>query len=81
MSWDWEKLKSQQSQPKGPPQMDDLIKKFNKIKLPGKIPGGPLIILIILVIFFGSSTFYTVGVDEVGIIQRFGRYIRTTQPG
>jgi membrane protease subunit HflK len=25
--------------------------------------------------------FYTVDVDEVGIVQRFGKYVRTTQPG
>ncbi|RLD14254.1 FtsH protease activity modulator HflK [candidate division KSB1 bacterium] len=27
------------------------------------------------------SSFYTVAVDEVGVIQRFGRYTTTTQPG
>lgn len=81
MSWDWDKLKQQQGTGKGPPQMDDLLNKISKIKLPGKLPGGPIIVLIILGLFFGSSTFYTIGVDEVGIIQRFGRYIRTTQPG
>lgn len=27
------------------------------------------------------TTFYKVGADEVGVIQRFGRYVRTTQPG
>jgi membrane protease subunit HflK len=27
------------------------------------------------------STFYTVGADEVGVIQRFGEYRRTTDPG
>ncbi|MBN1781227.1 FtsH protease activity modulator HflK [bacterium] len=27
------------------------------------------------------STIYTVGADEVGVIQRFGKYIRTTDPG
>jgi membrane protease subunit HflK len=34
------------------------------------------IILLLLI-----SSFYTVGADEVGIIQRFGAYSRTTQPG
>jgi membrane protease subunit HflK len=29
----------------------------------------------------GTSSFYTVGVDEVGVVQRFGKYIRTSQPG
>ncbi len=64
-----------------PPQMDEFIEKVKKFKLPGKFSGGPLIILVIIAILFGSSTFYTVGVDEVGIIQRFGKYTRTSQPG
>jgi membrane protease subunit HflK len=80
MNWDWEKLKEQQKkQPGGgvPPQMDDLIKQVRKIKF----PGGPLLIVAVLIVFFGSSMFYTVAVDEVGVVQRFGQYIRTTQPG
>ncbi len=32
-----------------------------------------------LVLLF--TTFYKVGADEVGIIRRFGRYVRTTSPG
>jgi len=83
MSWDWEKLKDQQHRKGGgggggaPPQFDELINRFKKFKL----PGGPLLILVLAVVFFGSSTFYTVGVDEVGVVQRFGKYVRTTQPG
>jgi len=80
MNWDWEKLKKQQEHKEGgmvPPKMDELVEKFKKLKL----PGGPLLILIFLLLFFGSSTFYTVGVDEVGVVQRFGKYVRTSQPG
>ena len=80
MNWDWEKLKKQQEHKEGgmvPPKMDELVEKFKKLKL----PGGPLLILIFLLLFFGSSTFYTVAVDEVGVVQRFGKYVRTTQPG
>jgi len=78
MNWDWEKLKQQQQQKAPvPPQMDEFIKKFKSMK----IPGGPLIILILAVLFLGSSMFYTVAVDEVGVVQRFGKYVRTTQPG
>lgn len=81
MAWDWEKLKQRQQGKGGvPPQMDELVKKVRKFKLPGGM-GGPFLILIIIVLFFGSSTFYTVAVDEVGVVQRFGRYIRTGQPG
>lgn len=79
MSWDWEKLKEQQRQRTGitPPQVDEIVGKIKKIKL----PGGPLIGILLVVFFVASSTFYTVGTDEVGIVQRFGRYDRTSQPG
>ncbi|MCP4667587.1 MAG: protease modulator HflK, partial [Deltaproteobacteria bacterium] len=86
MAWDWDKL--QQGQKKGgsgrgagpPPGLEDVLEKIKAAR--GKLPGGfTLIIIAIILIFFGSSIFYTVGVDEVGIVQRFGKYIRTTQPG
>jgi len=78
MSWDWDKLKQQQHSRGGPPpQMDEILDKFKKFKL----PGGPLVILIIILLILASSTFYTVNQDEVGIVQLFGRYVRTTQPG
>lgn len=78
MNWDWEKLKDQQkSKSPMPPQMDEIVDRLKRFKL----PGGPLLILILVVLFLGSSVFYTVGVDEVGVIQRFGKYIRTSQPG
>jgi membrane protease subunit HflK len=35
----------------------------------------------IMVIAFLATTFYSVGTEEVGVIQRFGKYVRTTQPG
>ena len=77
MSWDWDKLKGQQ---KGgmPPQMDEIVEKIRKFKF----PGGPFIILLILIaVFFGSSTFYTIAVEEVGVVQRFGKFVRLSQPG
>ncbi len=37
---------------------------------------GVLVGIVLLV-----STLYSVGADEVGVVQRFGRYVRTTQPG
>lgn len=80
MAWDWDKLKSQQ-QGSGsgmPPGVDDVIQKFKNLKLPG---GGWIIILVILLIYVGSSCVYSVKVDEVGVVQRFGKYVRTVQPG
>lgn len=81
MNWDWDKLKKQQNVRGGgggqPPQMDEIVEKLKSFKF----PGGWIIILIILLIFLGTSTFYTIGIDEVGVVQRFGKYIRTSQPG
>jgi len=81
MAWDWEKLQQQRKASGGgpPPQVNEVINKFKGMK--GKFPGLWLIIIALLVLYLGSSTFYTVGVDEVGIVQRFGQYARTTPPG
>lgn len=86
MNWDWEKLQQKHKQrgtgsgsggPK-PPQMDDIVEKFKDFKFPG---GWLLLILAGVVLFFGSSTVYTVDVNEVGVVQRFGKYVRTEMPG
>jgi len=60
-----------------PPQVDELVQKFKQLK----IPGGWIILLLIVLVYLGSSAFYTVAVDEVGVVQRFGRYVRTVEPG
>jgi len=39
------------------------------------------IVLGIIVLIFLFSSFYTVSADEEGVIQQFGKYVRTTQPG
>ncbi len=82
MNWDWEKLKEHQKyQGDGggvrPPQMDEMLNKIKQVKL----PGGPIVILAALAIFFAMSAVFTVDTDEVGVIQRFGRFVRTVQPG
>jgi membrane protease subunit HflK len=59
--------------------MNDVINKLKGMK--GKFPGGWIIIGLLILLYLGSSIFYTVAVDEVGIVQRFGRYHRITQPG
>ena len=50
----------------------------------GLVPGRRLagwIVLGFFLIFFLASTFYTVGPEEVGIILRLGKYVRSTDPG
>ncbi|WP_022668205.1 FtsH protease activity modulator HflK [Desulfospira joergensenii] len=88
MNWDWEKLRENQQkyeQKKGdggpgmprPPQMDELLNKFKGFKFPGIFFAGA----VLLALYFGSSTFFTVDRNEVGVIQRFGKYNRLAQPG
>ncbi len=79
MPWDWDKLKQQQQGAGGgvPPQVGEILQRLKNIKL----PGGWIILLVIAFLYLGSSAFYTVKVDEVGVVQRFGKYVRTVEPG
>jgi membrane protease subunit HflK len=50
----------------------------------GFVPGRRLVGLVtlgFLVIFFLVTAFYTVGPEEVGIILRLGKYVRSSEPG
>jgi membrane protease subunit HflK len=76
MSWDWEKLK-QQGKGGVPPQMDEFVEKIKKVKF----PGGPLFIVVILLVALAATSVFTVKQNEVGVVQLFGRYVRTTEPG
>ena len=72
---------------KEPPNIDDVIKNFqkliNKILPGGKSGGGKSIslLLIILIALWAASGLYRVLPDEQGVVLRFGKYIKTTQPG
>lgn len=81
MSWDWEKLQEQKQrhQPGRKPDLgnlDEKIKQFRQMKLPGmKLVG------LIIVVLWLASGIYIVAPDELGVVQRFGAYNRTTVPG
>ncbi len=85
MSWDWEKLQQRQKERSSgsggggkPPQMDDVLEKLKNYKFSG---GWVIVVLVLVILFFGSSMIFTVGVNEVGVVQRFGQYNRTVQSG
>ena len=70
-----------------PPDIDAIIRdiqsKINKF-LPGgsKSGGKPIgLILIILAFVWLASGLYRVGPDEQGVVLRFGKFVKTTQPG
>jgi membrane protease subunit HflK len=61
---------------------EDVIKIFSKMQLPknkGKLIGLGVVVLLALI--FGKSMIYSVGPDSAGIIQRFGKYVRTESAG
>ena len=81
MAWDWDKLQQKRQTGAGgpPPGLSEVLSKIRGTK--GKFPGIWIIIIGIIVLYLGFSIFYTVGVDEVGVVQRFGKYARTTPSG
>ena len=87
MNWDWEKLQQQKRSPSGDKNfrpssgMDDMFEKIKNKNI--KFPSfGPFAIIIFTIIFMlASSCIFTIGVDEVGVIQRFGKFDRIVEPG
>ena len=69
-----------------PPNLDDIIKNFQKTinKFSGGKSGGSRPIIIGLLIILGlyiASGLYRVLPDEQGVVLRFGKFVKTTQPG
>lgn len=75
MNWDWDKWQEKKEASVTPLDI------WKKIKGDGDRFPGSLIILLLVCLFLAYSCIFTIGVDEVGIVQRFGRYARTVQPG
>lgn len=97
MPWDWDKLKQQQDQRKRPdkgngggangggggggtpPPVDELMNRFKNANFPKFTIW--LIVLVAGLLFLAVSSFYTVDQKEVGMVQRFGKFVRQTGPG
>ena len=56
--------------------------KIPKLQIP-KLPGGAIrgIIIAVVLLLVAVSSFYTVGPEEIGIVLRLGKFVRTTDPG
>lgn len=69
----------------GPPPIEDVVKKFEESirsirSLKHKLPGAGMIVVVILALWLASGI-YSVGTDEVGVVKRLGKMVRTEQPG
>jgi membrane protease subunit HflK len=58
------------------PNIGDALQNF---KMKGSALGLIIGVVVIIVILLGS--FYTVAPEEIGVVKRFGKVVRTTQPG
>jgi membrane protease subunit HflK len=56
--------------------------KIPKIQFP-RLPGGAVrgIVIAIVLLIVAVSSFYTVGPEEIGVVLRLGKFVRTTDPG
>ena len=63
------------------PELDDVLKKIRKQF--ERFKGGPVLILVagVVVMVVLWTAWFTVQPEETGIVQRFGKVIRTAGPG
>jgi membrane protease subunit HflK len=59
--------------------MMDEIK--GKMPAPKSIKGIASLVIIAVLVGLGLSSYYTVQPEETGVVTRFGRYVRSTEPG
>jgi membrane protease subunit HflK len=69
-----------------PPDLEDLLRR-SQDKLRTVLPGGSLggkgiaLILLAAILVWGVSGFYKVDTNELGVVLRFGKYVRDATPG
>jgi membrane protease subunit HflK len=69
-----------------PPDLDELLRQGQE-KLRGILPGGYqgkrgiLLALLAVIALWGLTGIYKVNPEEIGVVLRFGKFARTTQPG
>ncbi|MDZ7736313.1 MAG: FtsH protease activity modulator HflK [Gammaproteobacteria bacterium] len=66
----------------GPPDLYEMMKKFTRRLPSGKgISSGVGIVILILLVWGGLTSFYTVQPEERAVVKRFGAVIGITDPG
>jgi membrane protease subunit HflK len=69
-----------------PPDLEELLRR-SQDKLRTVLPGGNLggkglsIILLVAIVIWGVSGFFRVDAEELGVVLRFGKYVRDAKPG
>ncbi len=74
-----------QSSGTGPPDLEELLRRSQdrlRNVLPGGLGGrGIVLIVVAAVALWGLSGFFRVEPDELGVVLRFGKYVRDARPG
>ena len=81
MPMDWEEWQKSRQKNRGPagnglPKVPEALKSL-------KLPGGRLLFIwpLVFLVLWAASGFFTVEPAEVGLVKRFGRYVRPVEPG
>ncbi len=74
-----------QQQGPRPPDLEEFLRR-GQDRLRGLVPGnfggrGIVLIALAAIVLWGFSGFFRVETDEVGVVLRFGKYVREVQPG
>jgi len=75
-----------QSSGPNPPDLEELLRRTQD-RVRRALPGGGLgsrglaLLAVVAVLAWGASGLFTVAPDELGVVLRFGRYVRDAQPG
>lgn len=77
MPMDWEEW--QKKDRGGAPDFEKLAKDFNAFRK--KLPSAYILILIVVLLWVAVGGLYRVEADEVGVVKRWGRFIKETGPG
>jgi modulator of FtsH protease HflK len=68
-----------------PPDLEEFLRRSQdrlRTLLPGNFGGaGVAIVVVVLIALWGLSGFFKVEPDELGVVLRFGRFVREAQPG
>jgi len=54
----------------------EFLKDFKK-----KAPALGIVVVVAIVVFMAFGSFYTIGPEELGVVRRFGKVVRTASPG
>ncbi len=72
--------------PKSPRSKPDVEAVFRKTgdffrDFKRRVPALGIVVAVIVVVFIVLNSFYIVGPEEIGVVRRFGKVVRTTTPG